>query len=82
MRIRVVLKDPDSMPDAVADAVKADLRDTDGISDRERELLADERGEEISGEIAARWMKWGEYLIVEFDTETWTATVRPASEMS
>jgi hypothetical protein len=82
MKVRVVLKDPDSMPDAVSDAVKADLqKNTSGISDDERESLSKDRASAITGEIAERWMRWAEYLVVEFDTDTWTATVLPASEM-
>lgn len=81
MKIRVSLKDPDSMHDAVEDAVRADIKETtDGLSQKERDYLLDERVGPVQGEITARWMPYGEYLYVEFDTDTWTATVLSAKE--
>lgn len=77
MKIRVTLKDPDTMPDAVVDAVHADVKTISGLSNDERQALAVSRHCEIQSEITSRWMEYGEYLTVEFDTEAWTATVLP-----
>src|SRR5687768_7015974 len=78
MKIRMTLKDPDTMPDAVCDAVHADVKTSvSGVSDAERKAIANERQCEIQGEISSRWMLYGEYLEVEFDTDDWTATVLP-----
>lgn len=83
MKIRVNLKDPDTMPDAVADAVHKHIRDsTSGISDKERYVLANERICEIQGELSSRWMPFAEYLLVEFDTDDWSARVVPRNESS
>lgn len=80
MKIRVTLKSPDTMADAVTDAVYADVKSTvSGISEQEMRALANERQCAVQSEITKRWMPYGEYLAVEFDTETWTATVIPAS---
>ena len=79
MKIRVSLKDPDSMPDAVSDAVYAEVkRQTAGLSDEERRELANARKCGVQSEITKRWMPYSEYLLVEFDTETWEARVLPA----
>ena len=75
MKIRVTLKDPDTMADAVADAVAKDVKTLAGLSDSERQLIQGDRIAETQSVIADRWMLYGEYLTVEFDTEAGTATV-------
>jgi len=74
VKIKVTLKDPDTMRDAVRDSVTKDVKAL-GLSDRESKLLIDDRTETESAEISDRWMEYGEYLSVEFDTEAGTATV-------
>lgn len=76
MVIKVTLKDPDTLYDAVLDAVAEKLKQM-GLSHKERELIAESRAEEQQDIIVRRWMKNGEYLTVEFDTITMTATVVP-----
>lgn len=81
MKIRAVLKDPDSLHAAVEDAITADLdASTSGISDQARASMRTARVDDVWGELSERWVAYSEYLIVEFDTDDWTATVRPASE--
>jgi hypothetical protein len=74
VKIKVTLKDPDTMQDAVRDAVTRDVKAL-GLSARESALLIEDRTENESTEITHRWMEYGEYLSVEFDTEAGTATV-------
>lgn len=74
MKIRVSLKDPDVMQDAVDDAVKL-LPKPEGISEGEWESLRDGRADAANSAISHRWMKYGEYLVVEFDLDAGTATV-------
>lgn len=82
MKIKVTLKDPDTMYDAVVDAVHKNLKTSvQGISNAEREALAGDRIAEFQSDISDKWMRYGEYLTVEFDTEAGTATVLPASAM-
>lgn len=83
MKIRVTLKDPDSMDDAVVDALKA-LHRPDGIREEEWHEILEERAHFIQSEISEKWMKWGEYLVVDFtigdeDDEAQEATVIPNS---
>lgn len=78
MKIRVTLKSPDTMADAVTDAVHTDVQASiSGLSEQELRALANERQCEIQGELSSRWMRYGEYLTVEFDTDDWSATVIP-----
>ncbi len=75
MIIRVTLKDPDTMHDAVERAVKEYVETMDGLDAAEKDVLAAGRTEQYRGHISSKWMEWGEYLTVEFDTTTGTAIV-------
>jgi len=76
MKIRAKFKDPDTMQDAVDDAVKH-LPKPDGVSDEEWEGIRSDRADEAKDAIANQFMEYGEYLDVEFDTDAKTATVLP-----
>lgn len=80
MKIRIVLKDPDGVGDALQDAVTAELKKIEGISDDERELLRDSRQEQIS-DATSKFIEYGEYLGIEIDTDEGTARVLLASEI-
>lgn len=74
MKVRVTLKDPDTMPDAVDDAAKR-LKKPDGITSSEWATLREQRAEEAKSIISEHWMDYAEYLEVEFDTDALTAKV-------
>lgn len=74
MKIRVKFKDPDTMQDAVIDALKQVERPL-GVEPFEWEQLKGERAIRITEEITDLWMDDGEYLDVEFDTGAKTAKV-------
>jgi hypothetical protein len=76
MKIRCKFKDPETMQDAVTDAVSQLERPT-GLSGYEWDSIRSSRSLEIQQDIADRWMEYGEYLDVEFDTEANTATILP-----
>jgi hypothetical protein len=76
MKIKVTMKDPDTMYDAVQDAVKEEVEMLNLPKDEYDaliELRADKEREKLS-----KWFRYSEYLSVEFDTETMTATVLSA----
>ena len=73
MKIRVTMKDPDTLHDAIDRAVKDSQRPHD-IDDDEWEYLRGLRSDQVK-KFAARWFKHGEYLVVELDTDTETCTV-------
>lgn len=74
MKFRVTMKDPDTLDDAIADAV-ADIS-VPGLSDEEMEEVRMLRRGKISS-LCSRWFEYGEYLTVEIDTEAETCTVVP-----
>lgn len=74
MKIRVTLKDPDGFYDCVRDAVKADIAKISGLDDEERESMLDARVMKVN-DVLGRWVEYGEYVDIEFDTDAKTATV-------
>lgn len=76
MKIKVTMKDPDAMHDAVREAVERDVKAMD-LPEDEKETLIEARTEKEQAKMA-KWFKYGEYLSVELDTETMTATVLDA----
>jgi hypothetical protein len=80
VKVKVTLKDPDTMHDAVDFAVQR-LERPEGVDQGEWENICEERAEKAKAAITERWMPYGEYLVVEFDTEAMTATVRLGSDL-
>ena len=74
MKFRVTMKDPDSLSDAIDDAIKEELKSVSGLSNEEREYLFDGRHDAVYKD-AGQWFKYGEYLTVEIDTDAGTAIV-------
>jgi hypothetical protein len=79
MKIRVTLKDPDTMQDAVDEAFKRHDKPVD-LSKAEWQGICEGRAEAAKEAISKRWMRYGEYLDVEFDLDAGTATVLPATD--
>lgn len=74
MKFQVQMKDPDTLQDAIEDAVKSDLSKIDQLSPEERDVLIDARRDKI-GDICSKWFRYGEYLTVEIDTDAVTCVV-------
>lgn len=77
MKFRVQFKDPDVVHDAAVEAAEAGM--PEGLSEEEKEQLLDARAEKLT-DFASTWVKYGEYITVEFDTEAGTATVVKQNE--
>lgn len=75
MKIKVTVKDPDALHEQVVDAVRASLIDL-GLEEDELEPLIDKRTERVMEKLG-RWIEYGEYYFLEFDTDAMTATVLP-----
>ncbi len=73
MKIKVTMKDPDTMYGAVQKVVTAEVKAM-GLPEDEAESLIELRTEKERSKMG-KWFEYGEYLSVEFDTETMTATV-------
>jgi hypothetical protein len=74
MKVRVTLKDPDGVGDCVDEAVRGSLPSE--MDDEEKEAVFDTRREKVK-KVLARWIEYGEYVTVEFDTDAGTAVVVP-----
>ncbi len=73
MKIRVTMKDPDTMHDAVLEAVTSEVKAMGLPEDEARKLIqirVDKQADKM-----AKWFKFSEYLTVECDTDAMTAKV-------
>lgn len=77
MKYTVSMKCPDALSDSIEEAVQSDVFNIEGISDDERDELAESRAETYR-EQARKWFRYGEYITVEIDTDAGTCVVVPA----
>ncbi len=78
MIFRVYMKDTDVLQDGIEEAVNEDLK-ASGLAEDEQEAIREIRSEKAS-DVAGKWFQYGEYLMVEIDTEKETIRVVPVSE--
>lgn len=78
MKVRLTVKDPDGVQDAIVSAARASAAAVAGLTDDEREMVIDNRTEEITKALK-RWIRHDEYLTVEFDLAAGTAQVVPTN---
>lgn len=76
MRFKVTMKDPDTLHDAIDDAIDADL-DTGDMDRDELEAVQEIRKKKLL-DLCSTWFKYSEYLTVEIDTATKTIRVLEA----
>lgn len=74
MKFQVAMKDPDTLHDAIADAVSEDVASI--LDEDERAALSEVRAEKAR-RVAAKWFRYSEYLTVEIDTDAETISVVP-----
>lgn len=80
MKVRVLVKDPDAMSDAIANAVLAWRESLADMSEEEKDAAQQVRAAKVRAAIVGRWVQWGEYYEIEFDTEAMTARVLAKGE--
>jgi hypothetical protein len=80
MKFRVTMKDPDTLHDAIKDAVKLELGEV-ALEEDERDAVAEMRRARVA-EVCSRWFKYSEYITVEIDTDAGTCTVVEAEGWS
>jgi hypothetical protein len=73
MKFRITMKDPDTLQDAIVEAVKADVK-TLSLSGDEADAIVDLRCGAVA-KLAQRWFEYGEYVTLELDTIAETCTV-------
>lgn len=74
MKFTVTMKDPDTLQEAISEAVKEIV--IGGMEADELQAFREMRAEKIT-ELCGKWFEWGEYLRVEVDTDAETCTVLP-----
>lgn len=74
MKIKISMKNPDCIADALDEAAKPSAATAEGLSDGEREELVASRREKLAEEIK-QWVEYEEYITIEIDTEARTAIV-------
>ncbi len=76
MKFRVTMKDPDVLTDAIAEAVDSQVH-IEGVDEEEMMDIRRSRVEKIYEMCSRRWFEYGEYLVVEIDTDAKTCVVVP-----
>lgn len=75
MKFKVQMKDPDTLSDAVREAVAEQVKSISDLASDEQEMLAESRTQAVYEECCRKWFEYGEYLVVEIDTEAGTCAV-------
>lgn len=75
MKIVVTLKDPDGVYDSIRDAVESSIREMSLNADEKKVLISSRQ--KSCERILEKWIEYGEYVRIEFDTEAGTAIVLP-----
>lgn len=74
-KFRITFKDPDGVYEDIRDEVQRQLEPFDTRLDEEEiDTLADERTASLH-QFLETWIRFQEYITIEFDTEAKTATV-------
>lgn len=77
-KITVHIKDTDVLYDGITEAIDKELADS-GLDEDEQEAIRDIRREKYDS-VAEKWWEYGEYITVEFDTDTKEIRVVPVNE--
>jgi len=77
MKLKLTIKDPHSVCEMIREAAENQVREMEGLDDDESESLIESRYKKINEQLG-KWIKYSEYIFIEFDTELGTATVLPA----
>ncbi len=75
MKIKITLKDTDTLRDAITESVETEV-ETLKLDDEEAEVVKEKRVEKYMN-IAEDWFEYGEYVTLELDTEAKTMVVVP-----
>lgn len=79
MKFLVTMKDPDGADSSIERAAGQYACEVENLDEEDRDDLAASKRERL-GEWLSRWLKHGEYITIEFDTEANTARVVPVRE--
>ena len=75
MKFKITLKDPDGAYNSIREAARTEAALVEGLSPADREALMEGIVDEAET-VLRRWLRYGEYLTVEVDTQAQTARVQ------
>ena len=81
MKLKITFKDPDVVTDAIREAVAIEVSAIEQLSTEEKEDLIASRAGKVETHLE-KWITYGEYVTIEFDTDAGTATVQRAKIQS
>jgi hypothetical protein len=73
MKFQVTLKDPDGFSNEIDGAIRRSLADLE-LDEDEKDSLFEGRREKLEKKLE-KWVKYSEYVTIEFDLEAGTARV-------
>jgi len=76
MKISVTFKDPDVVSDAIERAIENTIEPQEGLDNEAVAAIVESKKTDLE-EALEKWISYGEYITIEFDTEAKTATVIP-----
>jgi hypothetical protein len=74
MKIRVTMKDTDTLNDTIEFEVQKAVSELPMLSHNERRTVGELRQAEVRA-LAGQWFRYGEYVTIEIDTDAKTAIV-------
>jgi len=77
MKVRIQIKDPDVLHESIHEALE-DLK-IEGVEEDELELIKEQRFD-AALELCEKWFEYGEYFVLEVDTEKKTCIVLPVQK--
>jgi hypothetical protein len=77
MKFKVTMKDPDTLDDAITDAVHESIEAMAVITNEEEKESLEIIRKEAVHKICTKWFEYSEYITVEIDTEAMTCVVVP-----
>ena len=82
MKIQVTLKDPDALEDQISQGIVDQMfTGHEKLTNEEVEAVVEKRKQSIL-DLASTWFEYGEYLVVEIDTDKKTIRVVPVKEQN
>lgn len=75
----MTFKDPDVIFEAISEAVNERIKAIKELDDEERDVLIEKKNRAVSDQLS-KWIEYGDFITVEFDTDLNTARIVPKGE--
>ena len=68
INFQITFKDPDAMHDSIREAARNSVETIEGVTEQEREELAESR-EQAIGDALEAWVQYGETITIQFQVD-------------